>query len=38
METEISNSLKDLMRGMLEKDPSKRPTIDEVIEHSWLQE
>ena len=36
--TEISKNLIDLLRGMLEKEPSKRLTIDEVIEHPWLQE
>ena len=34
----VSGEVKDLIRGMLEVDPAKRPTIEAVIEHPWLEE
>ena len=34
----ISDKLKDLITNMLQKDPSKRLTIDEVLEHPWFNE
>ena len=37
---ELSNNLSDkaknLLHGMLEKDPAKRLTIYEILEHPWL--
>ena len=32
----ISDELKDLLAGMLEKDPTKRLTIDGVLQHAWF--
>ena len=34
----ISESLKDLLTGMLEKDQTKRMTIDAVLQHPWFSE
>ena len=34
----ISENLKDLLTGMLEKDPAKRLTIDAVLQHPWFLE
>jgi len=34
----VSGEVKDLIRGMLEVDPAKRPAIEAVIEHPWLKE
>ena len=34
----ISDALKDLLMGMLEKDPSKRLTIDGVLQHPWFKQ
>ena len=34
----ISKNMKDLLRGMLEKDQANRLTIEDVLEHPWFQE
>ena len=34
----ISENLKELLKGMLEKDPYKRSTIDDVLDHPWFQD
>ena len=34
----ISDDLKDLLTRMLEKDPVKRITIDDVLQHPWLRQ
>ncbi|XP_044484484.1 calcium-dependent protein kinase 10-like [Mangifera indica] len=34
---QISESAKSLVRMMLEQDPKKRPTAQQVLEHPWLQ-
>ena len=34
----ISETLKDLLIGMLEKDPAKRLTIDGVLNHAWFKD
>ncbi|KAJ1379586.1 Serine/threonine-protein kinase, active site [Sesbania bispinosa] len=34
---QISESAKSLVRGMLEPDPKKRLTAEQVLEHPWLQ-
>ncbi|GJN23700.1 hypothetical protein PR202_gb11369 [Eleusine coracana subsp. coracana] len=33
----ISHGAKDLVRQMLQMDPKKRPTAQQVLEHPWLQ-
>lgn len=33
---ELSNELKDLIRGLLEKDPSARLTLEQVKAHRWV--
>lgn len=33
----VSASAKELVAGMLEREPSKRYTIEQVLEHPWLQ-
>ncbi|KAK8815858.1 hypothetical protein WA538_004981, partial [Blastocystis sp. DL] len=35
--TNLSADLQDLLRRFLEKDPSKRISIDEILAHPWLQ-
>ncbi len=32
----ISDEAKDLLHGLLNKDPNKRLTIDEILNHPWL--
>ena len=32
----ISPEARDLLKGLLNKDPSKRLTIDEILNHPWL--
>ena len=32
----ISNNARDLLHGLLNKDPSKRLTCDEILNHPWL--
>lgn len=32
----ISKSAKDVVKKMLERDPSKRPTAAQLLQHSWL--
>ena len=32
----ISKNAKNLIKGMLKKDPDKRLTLDEIINHSWF--
>ena len=32
----VSDSLKQLIKGMLEKDPQERLTIADVLEHPWF--
>ena len=34
----ISEKAKDLLHGLLNKDPDKRLTIDEILNHPWLKE
>ena len=34
----ISDKAKDLLHGLLNKDPNKRLTIDEILNHPWLKE
>lgn len=34
----ISDELEDLLNQMMEKDPTKRPTMAQVFGHRWLQE
>ena len=35
---DVTDSLKDLLRRMLEKDPTKRITISEIKAHAWVTE
>ena len=32
----ISNEARDLLKGLLNKNPNKRLTIDQILEHPWL--
>ena len=34
----ISSIAKDLLHGLLNKDPDKRLTIEQILEHPWLKE
>ena len=34
----ISSTAKDLLHGLLNKDPDKRLTIEQILEHPWLKE
>merc|ERR1719219_687153 len=34
--THVSNDAKDLIRGMLNTDPTKRLNIDDVIKNKWI--
>lgn len=34
----ISVGLRDLLLWILEKDPEKRFTLDEIVEHYWFEE
>ena len=36
--TKVSDDLKDLLTRMLKKNPSKRLTIEQVLDHPWFQE
>ena len=36
--SDISPELQDLLEKLLEKDPRKRPTITEILQHPWLDE
>lgn len=38
LDSRISETVKDLLTRLLEKDPRKRITIDEIFEHEWLKE
>lgn len=33
----VSDEAKDMIRQLLTKDPEKRPTIEDVARHEWLQ-
>ena len=32
----ISDEAKDLLKGLLNKNPKKRLTIDQILNHPWL--
>jgi calcium/calmodulin-dependent protein kinase I len=32
----VSNSAKDMISGLLEKDPTKRLTAEQMLEHEWM--
>jgi len=34
--SKISDEAKNLIKGLLQVDPTKRSTVDEVLDHSWL--
>lgn len=34
--SQVSRTARDLIKRMLQKQPSMRPTIDEILEHPWL--
>ena len=36
MWSSVTNDAKDLIEKMLHKTPSKRPTIQEVLDHPWI--
>lgn len=33
----VSEDVKDLIKGMLERDPKRRLTIPEILAHPWMQ-
>lgn len=33
---QFSENVKDFVRKLLEKDPSKRPTVEQALDHSWV--
>jgi len=35
-ENYLSSECRDLLAWMMQKDPQKRPTIDEVLSHNWI--
>ena len=35
---DISSEAKNLLKGILNKDPKKRLTVDEILNHPWLKE
>jgi len=37
LKDDISEEARDLLRRLLERDPIKRITISEVLEHAWLE-
>lgn len=38
LKDDISVEARDLLQGLMEKDPIKRMTIAQVLQHSWLQD
>jgi serine/threonine protein kinase len=36
-EGELSHGVKDLIRQLLSVNPSKRPSLSEILEHPWMQ-
>jgi len=36
LKDDISEEAQDLLRGLLEKDPLKRLTINQILNHKWL--
>jgi serine/threonine protein kinase len=35
-DVEVSNEVKELIGRMLERDPGRRPTTEEILEHRWV--
>lgn len=38
LKTDISSESRDLLRALLETNPSKRITVPEILAHPWLQD
>ena len=38
LKDDISEDSRDLLKGILERDPSKRLTISQILSHPWLQD
>jgi serine/threonine protein kinase len=38
LKDDISQEVRDLLKGMLERDPKKRLTSDVVLEHVWFKD
>ena len=36
LKDDISEDSRDLIKGLLEKDPNKRLTIGQILSHRWL--
>lgn len=36
LKDDISEEAQELLRGLLEKDPLKRLTINQILNHKWL--
>lgn len=35
--SKVSDSAKDLVKGLLEIDPAKRLSVEKALEHPWVQ-
>jgi len=38
MKDDISEEARELLKGLLEKDPQKRMTVTEILQHAWLKD
>ena len=36
LKEDVSEEARELLQGLLERDPAKRLTIDQILEHKWL--
>ena len=36
LKDDVSEDVRDLLRGLLERDPIKRLTINQILNHKWL--
>lgn len=38
LKDDISQEARNLLKGLMEKDPNKRMTIAQVLNHKWLED